>query len=295
MADENYPRDVDDDIDPADVAFVQSQLSGLAFLNPGSTAPLEPVEPMPDWAWERISAAMAAQAVVEPAGGPPTSARASRTARWGGGLVAASVAIVAIGLGVSVVRGGSGADVAVVAGGAPATSAVTSQKLAEAAPAPSNAAGLTAEDLEAPNEFSFAGIAPAQMLVDSDTDYTAAGLRRQVRSVLSEFGISNEQQATAVMTEPPATEVVETLAVPPSGFTTDEQSLRDCITKLTKLAEATALLVDRSTFEGSDAGVVVAPEYVDAAAPRPDMSRLRVWVVDPDCDITMEIRIRMRP
>jgi hypothetical protein len=248
---------------------------------------------MPEWAWERITAAMAAQAIVEPAGSLPASTRASRTARWGGGLVAASVAVVAIGLGVSVMRGGSGADVAVVAGGAPASSVAASQKLAEAAPAPSNAAGLTAEDLQAPQDFSFAGIAPAHMLVDSDTDYTATGLRSQVKSVLREFGISNEQQVATVMTEPPATEVVEAVDVPPSGFTTDEQTLRDCITKLTQLAEATALLVDRSTFEGSDAGVVVAPEYVDAAAPRPDMSRLRVWVVDPDCDITMEIRIRM--
>jgi hypothetical protein len=281
MADDDYLRDLDDDVDPADLAAVQQALAGLAFLRPvepGSpttgTEPAEPVEPMPDWAWERISTALAAETAR--AAGAATSGR-SRLARWGGGLVAASVAVLAVGVGVTAFQG-SGSGDAVVAGDA-------------AAPAASVAA-LSAE--AGPERLAFAGIAPAQMLVDSDTDYTAAGLRSQVRSVLSSFGVGDEQQAKQMMTADAPVEI-ETAAVPTTGFLSSEESLRDCITKLTQDAEATALMVDRSTYEGQDAGVVVAPETAPATSV-PDVSELQVWVVDEDCDILVRaFTIRMLP
>ena len=34
MADENYPRDVDDQVDPDDLAAVEQALAGLDFLRP---------------------------------------------------------------------------------------------------------------------------------------------------------------------------------------------------------------------------------------------------------------------
>lgn len=273
MTDDAYPRDLDDDVDPAELAAVQQVLAGLAFLRPdetGSPDETQP-EPMPDWAWDRISTALAAQAVAAPSPGR------SRLARWGGGLVAASVAVLAVGVGVTAFQG-SGAGDAVVAGDA-------------AAPAASMAA-LSAE--AGPERLAFAGISPAQMLVDSDTDYTAAGLRSQVRSVLSSFGVGDEQQAKQVMAADAPVEL-ETDGVPATGFLSSEESLRDCITKLTRDAEATALMVDRSTYEGQDAGVVVAPEAAPATSV-PDVSELQVWVVDEDCDILVRaFTIRMVP
>jgi hypothetical protein len=276
MADENYPRDVDDERDPADLAAVEQALAGLDFLRPDFLRPdgPEPVEPMPDWAWDRISTALAAETAR--AAAAPASGR-SRLARWGGGLVAASVAVIAVGVGVTAFQGDGSGD-AVVAGAANAPAA--------------SVAALSAE--AGPQSLAFAGISPAHMLVDSDTDYTSTGLRSQVRQVLSAFGVGDQEQAKQAMA-PDAPVEVEVDAVPRTGFLASEESLRDCITKLTEDAEATALMVDRSTYEGQDAGVVVAPED-EAVASAPDMDELLVWVVDEDCDILVQaFTLRMRP
>jgi hypothetical protein len=275
MADENYPRDVDGSSDPDDLAAVEQALAGLDFLRPDglSADGSAPSEPMPDWAWDRLRTALAAETAR--ATTPPAGSR-SRLARWGGGLVAASVAVVAVGVGVTAFRGSDSGGV-VVAGDA-------------AAPAAS-AAALVAE--AAPERLAFAGISPAHMLVDSDTDYTATGLRSQVRQVLTSFGIGDQQQAEQVMATDATIEVEA--GVPTTGFLASEESLRDCITKLTQDAEATALIVDRSTYEGQDAGVVVAPEDAPLAS-APDMDELLVWVVDEDCDILVKaFTITMQP
>lgn len=271
MADETYPRDVDDQVDPDDLAAVEQALAGLDFLRPDG-----PVtdEPMPEWAWDRLSTALAAETAR--AAHAPAAGR-SRLARWGGGLVAASVAVVAVGVGVTAFRG-DGSGGAVVAGdaGAPVASA----------------AALVAE--AAPERLAFAGISPAHMLVDSDTDYTAAGLRSQVRQVLTAFGVGDEEQAKQVMSADAPVEVAGA-EVPSTGFLASEESLRDCITKLTQDADATALMVDRSTYEGQDAGVVVAPDDAPVAS-APDMDELLVWVVDEDCDILVKaFTLTMRP
>ena len=58
--------------------------------------------------------------------------------------------------------------------------------------------------------------------------------------------------------------------------------------------EATALLVDRSTFGGAAAGVIVAPEGVGAEAAtteEPVVEELEVMVVDPDCNLIMKVWI----
>ena len=272
MADENYPRDVDDQVDPADLAAVEQALAGLDFLRPDAPAP---TEPMPDWAWDRLSTALAAETAR--AADPRSSGR-SRLARWGGGLVAASVAVVAVGVGVTAFQGSGSGGGAVVAGDAAVPAASVAALVAEAGP----------------ERLAFAGISPAQMLVDSDTAYTADGLRTQVRSVLTSFGVGDEQQAKQMMTADAPVEI-EAAGVPATGFLSSEESLRDCITKLTQDADATALMVDRSTYEGQDAGVVVAPED-EALASAPDMSELLVWVVDEDCDILVKgVTIRLVP
>lgn len=293
MADEmdprdQFPRDVDDAVDPADLDLVADQLAQLSFLRPDGPD----ATPMPEWAWDRVATALGAEAALRasgrlPAGVPATPGRgASRLVRWGGGLAAASLAVVAIGAAVTV-TGGSNADL--VAGDVPAVSAeldATSAELPEASAELDAAAGL-----EAPQQLSFAGmVPPAQMLVDSQMNYTADRLGSQVTSVLKRFGIDQRSKGSPA----PAAEVIETTSMPVGGFTASEQTLRDCITKLTRIADSTALMVDRSDFEGSDAGVVVTPTYADTS-PAPDMTNLQVWVVDPDCEVTMAITISMAP
>ena len=304
MADEQdprdqFPRDVDEAVDPADLDLVADELGQLTFLRPEDAE----TTAMPGWAWDRLASALAAEADQRASGTqltgvPATRPRgSSRIVRWGGGLAAASLAVIAIGAAV-IVSGGSTADV--VAGDAPATSmaidgaasleeadAAAGQEIAPAAEAPSLDAGV----LQAPQRLSFAGmVPPAQMLVDSNMNYTADSLGSQVTSVLRRFGVDGRAKAASS----PAPEVIETTNIPGWGFTASEQALRDCITKLTRFADSTALMVDRSDFEGSDAGVVVTPTYAETS-PAPDMTHLQVWVVDPDCEITMEIQISMTP
>ena len=299
MTEDNYLRDVEDQADPADLAFTQEALAGLAFLRPDSPdAPGLDVDTdvpvtMPDWAWARMSQALAAESEIRAHAAPAPAARRSRTTRWGGGLVAASVAIVAVGLGVTVLRGAS--DVAVVAGDAPQASVPAEAKALEAAPAPAAQAPLTSDVLAGPERMSFAGmVPPTQMLVDSDTDYTEGRLRTQVRSVLSKFGVGDEQEAASAMTAPA---VVEMTDVPETGFMSSADSLSDCIDRLMKQAASTALLVDHANYEGQEAGVIVAPE--DPAAmdqsPAPVLGRMHVWVVDPNCDITTAVEITLTP
>ncbi len=75
------------------------------------------------------------------------------------------------------------------------------------------------------------------------------------------------------------------------GFTQSWDALRACLTWLAKSAQAQALVVDRATYEGVDAGVVVAPaSQVDPATSPPpsttvesSMGTLDVWVVKPEC------------
>ena len=204
MTDDNYLRDVEDQADQADLAFTQEALAKLAFLRPDAPdAPgldVDSDEPttMPDWAWERISHALAAESEIRAHGAPAVPTRSSRATRWGGGLVAASVAVVALGLGVTMLRGA--ADVAVVAEDAPPASVVAEPKALEAAGAAAAAdAPLTTDVLAGPEQMSFAGmVPPTQMLVDSDTRYTEGGLRQQVRSVLSKLGVGDEQEADDV-------------------------------------------------------------------------------------------------
>jgi len=267
----------DEWLDPAESAGVQQALGQLAFLRPDGG---DPAEPMPMEVWARLSAALAEEAAHRSPPATPTriagepAPRVSRPIRWGGGLIAASVAVVAVGIGMTVVRDQS-PDVAVVAGDAGAMSA----------PA-------LAEALTAPQNLSFAGmVPPVRMLVDSDMDYTATGLRTQVASVLKRFGAGTQEKGV----EAAVPAAVDAAALPSTGFTSDEQSLRDCITKLTALADSTALMVDRSTFEGQDAGVVVTPEYGAGAAASAAPDQWRVFVVDPDCELKLAIQITLAP
>ncbi len=105
MTDQQYPRSTDDEADPEVLAAVQRALADLTFLRPDEGAPdASPApEPMPDWAWARISSALSTEAAhAEPSARHPRS----RLVRWGGGLVAASVAVLAVGLGVQVFSAG---------------------------------------------------------------------------------------------------------------------------------------------------------------------------------------------
>ena len=76
------------------------------------------------------------------------------------------------------------------------------------------------------------------------------------------------------------------------GFTASWQALRDCVTWLTQSPDAQALIVDRATYDGNAAGVIVAPATLpdaDLSTPSPTVTVdtgqgvFDVWVVNPEC------------
>lgn len=261
-----------DEIDPALLAALQRALSELDFLRPEAADPRSDAPsdtgPMPDDVWQRLTLALDAEH-----GHPehPVGGSTRRWTRWAGGLVAASVAILAVGLGVTTFSGSDN-------GGGEALVAQDDGSAADAAAAP------------APM-LSFAGmVPPAISLVDSNTDYRDSSLKEQVTQVLDGMGMKmtrmkQEMSAPPVELEVPAVPAVAVLETP--------RSLRDCITKLTEVATSTALLVDWSYFNGQDAGVVVAPDYVGPDQDTPDLTELDVWVIDPDCDVRVSLHMSM--
>jgi hypothetical protein len=60
------------------------------------------------------------------------------------------------------------------------------------------------------------------------------------------------------------------------GFTASWAGLRDCVAGLAGSASVQAIVVDRATYEGRDAGVVVLPTVRETAT-------VDVWVVEPTC------------
>lgn len=262
MADELIPSS-----EGPDDAWVRALLGDLDHLRP--EADPGPSEPMPPWVWARVSSALATEGGAE--------RRRPGWIRWGGGLVAASFAVLAMGVAVTAFMGGN-SDQAVVADAAP--------EALLSAPSAAARSGVS----QAPM-LSFAGMVPPVLrMTDSQTDYTPTTLGDQVTDLLASMDMAPEA-AMAAMKSAPAE-----LPVPdpePSGILESPTSLRDCITELTDLATSTALLLDWSTYLGEDAGVIVTPEYSESQPTQPDMRELDVWVVDGDCDVKMGLHLSM--
>lgn len=296
-------RDADDLVDPADLDRVGRALAGLDFLRPDAIPAAEvAATPMPDDVWQRLQGALADEReAASDATVVPMAPRRSRAARWAGGLVAASVAVLAVSVGVTAFRGGGSGGGEVVAGEVIVASAMSvPESLTKTGPsaasapsaAPEAGAAAGTDVLTAPGQLSFAGmVPPALRLIGSDTDYTERGLRSQVSTVLDDLGLMPDADAPVAMEQAPETVVMADMET--AGFLSSAERLRDCITRLTQADDSTALMVDMSTYEGQDAGVVVAPDY-PAAVSEPDMTELEVWVVDPECTKPMKaLRIQL--
>lgn len=302
-------------------------LGPVAFLRPDAPG----TTPMPADVWDRLSAALAEEARKRPevadtpsresAPGsdepavviPLSRARSSRPMRWAGGLVAAGVVVVA---GAAVIPGIVGGTAIVATD--PSSSAVLAEGGARAstpstaaesdAAADSNAAAGTdaasgsdtssgsdaaAQAETAPMaaaEMAPAGEPAAKIVLASNTVYAPSTLRDQVVDLVR-TRFSSVEQAMAAPSE-------EWLP-PVAGFTQTWAALRDCLTALTQSPDLTALLVDRGTYEGQPAGVIVAPDRgvdyaaaVDSASPAASPTEtvltsdglFDVWVVDQECE-----------
>lgn len=298
-------------------AEVVALLGSLDFLRPDSSGPSTP---MPDGVWARLESSLAGQAAV-PAPIPADGPAVRRRTRWASGLVAASIAVVAVGIGATVLRQGSTSSETVTAATAPsATAPLAASAEAFAAPGASDgmadapgseaakaeqaaplagepAAGDAGDSTPAPSpptiDLRVAGEPPARVVLASSTNYTPEDLPGQVSSLFASMGVDSASEAMAMPVEPVSMPVAD-------GFTSSWQALRDCVTWLTESPDEQALVVDRARFLGNDAGVVVAPgddgpalgeeaESATSASPSPTFTvnalvgSLDVWVVDPAC------------
>jgi hypothetical protein len=282
----------DPSIDAQALAAMTAALAGLTYLDPSRDVV---GEPMPAPVWARLDAALAEEAAARAEAAPdnvvhlvPGSGqgdrRPPRAFRWAGGLAAASVAVFAVGLAINTM-GGAGTSTGIVAGAAvtPRANASDLTKMAAAPQASAFAtAGGTADEAAAAAPV---GPQPARMVMASSMNYTRSGLADQVTSLLDEVNVHTAAEAARMP--------VEQVALPDeAGFTHSWAALRECLTWLAKSTEAQALVVDRATYEGADAGVVVAPaSQVDPTTSPPPtttvdspMGTLDVWVVKPECE-----------
>jgi len=213
--------------------------------------------PMPPEVWTRLENALEAQRVVVPL----TARRPNRT-RWVSAVAAAAVVVVVGGVLVS----------------------NTSQAPAPVAEAGSEvAAPFDSATLKSGAEL------PASRLTASGTDYSATSLGSQVTSLFRDtLGLA---KATGIDAMPRQ----EVRAIPGDDFMSDVGTLRTCVQSLAGTPAGHALVVDRGSFEGRPAGLIVISTWdhdmtsmiTPSALVTTPKGDLAVWVVDPTCTPVM--------
>jgi hypothetical protein len=130
-------------------------------------------------------------------------------------------------------------------------------------------------------------VPPAKKVMSLPEDISADSIPDTVDELLAASGV---EEPTDVLDMPE-----ETWQPVPGGMTADAQTLRDCITKVTKVDTSQALLVVRGKVNGLDAGLIVVPEFMvdmnktkdmDAQAMRrmgKQMGMTTVYLVEPTC------------
>jgi hypothetical protein len=245
-----------------DQEWVIEALAGLDFLDPNRVTP----EPMPDEVWEQLNTVLSLEQASRSGGGAgseilsfPTAGR--RRLNLTSGLIAASVAFLAVGLAVVALRPTATSDV--VAGSTA-----------------SSTAGSTAQS--APQVLQAGFVPPARAVTQSDMAYTPENVVRQIDSMIDGFGMSSPMEMLTMQSPKSMKKAMRT-----SGFMASDEKLRNCITMLTKSDQSQALIVDRAQYMGSDAGVIVIPAFmaIDISSPPPSTMpiTLDIWVVGPNC------------
>lgn len=235
----------------------------------------EPITPMPEGVWEHIQTALSlesAESVID----LTEPRQRSLGTKWVGGLVAASVTLLAVGIGANILTStGSGVPGSTVAGSS------------NTDPSPI-VAGADPELVQA------GFVPPAVTVTASGEDYSPQNLTATVTRALNRVGVTTPLDYFRVPVKKMATTT-------PSGMMQNESTLRNCITELTKSETSQALLVDRGTYLGKEAGIVIIPfamvkgmDSVPNTAERfaigqailgkdSYLSFLDIWVVGPGC------------
>lgn len=210
-----------------------------------------PETAMPPEVWTRLENALEAERVVV-----PLAPRRSHRGRWVAGVAAAAAVVVVGGLLVS----------------------TTSQ-----APAP-----VAGAEFDAPADSAMVKSGapmPTSRLLASGTDYSTTSLGSQITTLFRDkLGVAKAADLDAVPQQP-------ITPIPGDDFMSDMGSLRTCVQTLSGSPDGQALVVDRGSFAGQPAGMIVIstwdndmPSMVTPSAlvatPKGDLA---VWIVDPTC------------
>ena len=115
-------------------------------------------------------------------------------------------------------------------------------------------------------------VSPSRQVVASGIDYSDESMPADIRQVVDSIGASSARLIADVTPDASMTEGQD-------GFTSSLPTLRSCLAWLTGSDRIQALFVDRATYKGSPAAVVVVP----ASAGVSILESLEVWVVALDC------------
>jgi len=194
--------------------------------------------------------------------------------KWVGGLVAASVTLFAVGIGVNVLNSDTTDPNSVVAGEETTSLSV------------------------APPQIIQAGFVPPTVeIMESGNDYNSANLKENVTRLLDQIGITKPLD----MFMTPIHVMGSKKMIKANGMTGSLKSLRNCLNEITQSESSQAIFVDRATFQGMDAGVIVIPMVMfkgmdtlttsddrlkfatNLESSGVDLGALDVWVVGPNC------------
>jgi hypothetical protein len=287
MATNNYDPDLPEDPEslfPEDHPLVRDALSSYSqFLD------AEPITPMPEGVWEQIQTALSLESAHE-----VTDMAAHRQRRlgtkWVGGLVAASVTLLAVGIGANILNSDQSSDSGTVMADAPALAGSGADSGSDAG----SDAGSQPVLESAPQVVQAGFVPPAVTVTASGADYSPQNLTQTVTRALNKVGVKSPVDYFRVPVQKMSMSA-------PSGMMQSESTLRDCITELTKSETSQALLVDQGTYLGKEAGIVIIPfamvKGMDSVPPNGErfavgqailnsdryLSFLDIWVVGPGC------------
>ena len=220
--------------------------------------------PMPPAVWDRLASALLAESALRDSHGPfeggdSVTLLATRRPkpRLFVGVVAAAAVLIAAGVLGSLAQNSGGESGAIVAADAPRS----------ASEAPAALSGAQQNSVST-GEIS----SPARRVMASGIDYKPDTMTGDVQQVIDTIGASTAKLMADVQPDASPTEGS-------SGFTSSLPSLKSCLAWLTGSDRVQALLVDRASYQGAPAAVVVVP----ASPGGPLLSSLDVWVVTLDC------------
>lgn len=268
-------NDAQGPIDPFD-----APLPELAFLGPNSGGSesglpdqLMPDQLMPGDVWERLAAAIAAEPPLIVAGPLATVTAMSprRRTRWVSGLVAASVALLALGVVVQAVRTPSPEVVVADAVTKGMTSDQAGATQTEATQTEATQAEAAQLDSGEPN--TMAGVSgqtmPARQVVASGITYSRSTMQDQIGDLFDRIGVADARAMDSIVQETP-----ENLVEGNTGFTASVESIRACIAALILPDDLGTVVIDRANFEQQEVGLILdlTPNKT-----------IKAWLVGLDC------------